>query len=273
VRIQNSTKPTIIYSHIHKVDWPVQKVLAFTTTRRLPQELHSVSIKPHFNSYDHFNLGEHVGDKPENVSKNRRLLLELLPSNSKIQWLDQVHGNKVVTVESHSTTPFVADAAITKQKNITLAIMTADCLPILLTATDGSEIAAIHCGWKPLAKDIIAKTVDKMQTSNENIVAWLGPCIGKLAFEVGEEVKIAFESQSEKFKSAFSVISPPSNVKTPEKVKYLADLAKIAKYQLKALGINNIHHLNHCTYSDEQQYYSYRRDHITGRMASFICRV
>jgi len=140
-------------------------------------------------------------------------------------------------------------------------------------ATDGSEIAAIHGGWKPLAKNIIANTLDKMQASNENIVAWLGPCIGKLAFEVGEEVKMAFESQSEKFISAFSVISEPSVFQTPEKNKYLADLAKIAKLQLNALGIYKIHHLNHCTYSDEQQYYSYRRDNITGRMASFICRV
>jgi len=273
VRIQNSTKLTIIYSHIHKVAWPVQKVLAFTTTRHPPQKLNSAEINSQYNSYGHFNLGQHVGDKPENVSKNRNSVLALLPSNSKIQWLDQVHGNNVVIVESHSTVPLVADAAITKHKNITLAIMTADCLPILLMATDGSEIAAIHGGWKPLAKNIIANTLEQMETSNEDIIAWMGPCIGKLAFEVGKEVKMAFESQSAEFTSAFSVVSDSSVLQSVEKTKYLADLPKIAKLQLNALGIYNIQHVNHCTYADEQQYYSYRRDKITGRMASFICRV
>ena len=196
-----------------------------------------------------------------------------LPINSKIQWLEQVHGNKVVTIDSHSTTPLIADAAITQQKNVALAVMTADCLPILLTAADGSEIAGIHGGWKPLAKNIIAHTVDNMSTSNENIIAWLGPCIGKEAFEVGEDVKIVFERQSKKFISAFCLNALDKVITgNLHNVKYFADLAMIAKIQLKEIGINKVHHLNHCTYTDEQQYFSYRRDNITGRMASIICR-
>ena len=106
-----------------------------------------------------------------------------------------------------------------------------------------------------------------------HIIAWLGPCIGKAAFEVGEEVKFAFEKKSENFSSAFSV-SPKNQVSisNKHKVKYLANLAMIAKMQLETLGVNQLHHLNHCTYSDEQQYFSYRRDNVTGRMASIICR-
>ena len=263
---------TFINRPIHKVEWPVPNVLAFTTTRHHPQK-YSLSQRPEITSYREFNLGEHVGDNLDQVRSNRNHLLNNLPIHSKIQWLEQVHGNNVVTIDSHSTTPLVADAAITQQQNIALAIMTADCLPILLTATDGSEIAGIHGGWKPLAKNIIANTVDSMCTSNNNIIAWLGPCIGKDAFEVGEEVKLVFESQSENFISAFRLNdSNKVNKGNQDTGKYFADLAMIAKIQLEAVGINKVHHLNHCTYTDEQQYFSFRRDNVTGRMASIICR-
>jgi len=265
---------TFINRPLHKVEWPVLNVLAFTTTRLHPENQHNLSKNSECTFYSHFNIGDHVGDNPEQVKNNRNLLLDNLSPNSKIQWLDQIHGNKVVTIDSHSSIALVADAAITQQKNIGLAVMTADCLPILLTAVDGSEIAAIHGGWKPLAKNIIANTVNRMCTSNEQIIAWLGPCIGDTAFEVGEEVKSAFESQSEKFISAFSVRSSDAVLtKNVAKVKYLANLPMIAKIQLQALGVNQIYHLNHCTYSDEQHYFSYRRDNITGRMASLICRI
>jgi len=247
--------------------------LAFTTTRLYPQ--------PTFNSnahcktpYGHFNLGEHVGDNIDNVRNNRNLLLEFLPQNSNIQWLEQVHGADVLLIEQQSNEILTADAMITREKNIALAIMTADCLPILLTSKDGSEIAAIHGGWKSLAKDIIANTVNNMRSANADIIAWLGPCIGELAFEVGEEVKLIFENQSKAFLSAFNPINAPLLLHNKNsEIKYLANLAMIAKVQLNVLGIENIHHLNHCTYSDEQQYFSFRRNNITGRMASVICRV
>lgn len=265
---------TFIKRPIHKVAWPVHNVLAFTTTRHHPENQHRIYKNSQFTSYSQFNLGEHVGDNPDQVKSNRNQLLNNLSPNSKIQWLEQIHGNNVVTIDSHSPMPLIADAVITQQKNMSLAVMTADCLPILLTAIDGSEIAAIHGGWKPLAKNIIANTVNSMSTLNENIIAWLGPCIGKTAFEVGEEVKLAFVSQSDKFSSAFSVNSshkvPTGN---EHDVKYLANLPLIAKIQLETLGVNQLHHLDHCTYTDEQQYFSYRRDNVTGRMASIICRI
>lgn len=265
---------TFINRPIHKVEWPVPNVLAFTTTRQHPQKIHSLSQRSESTSYSEFNLGEHVGDNPDQVKSNRSHLLNNLSPNSKIQWLEQVHGNKVVTIDSHSFIPLVADAAITQQKNISLAVMTADCLPILLAAADGSEIAAIHGGWKPLAKNIITNTVNRMLTPNKNIIAWLGPCIGKAAFEVGEEVKVAFENQSEKFSLAFSVNTShqvPTGIE--HEVKYFANLPMIAKIQLETLGVNQLHHLDHCTYTDELQYFSFRRDNVTGRMASIICRV
>ena len=273
MKIHNLMNRTFINRPIHKVEWPVPNVLAFTTTRLHPQN-HTISQTSEIKPYSEFNLGEHVGVNLEQVESNRKHLLNNLPPHSKIQWLEQIHGNKVVTLDSHSLIPLVADASITQQKNISLAVMTADCLPILLTAADGSEIAAIHGGWKPLAKNIIANTVNCMRTPNKNIIAWLGPCIGKAAFEVGEEVKFAFEKKSENISSAFSV-SPKNQVSTSNKhkVKYLANLAMIAKMQLETLGVNQLHHLNHCTYSDEQQYFSYRRDNVTGRMASIICRI
>ena len=264
---------TFINRPIYKVEWPVPNVLAFTTTRLHPQK-HTISQNSKIKPYSEFNLGEHVGDNLDQVKSNRKHLLNNLPPHSKIQWLEQVHGNNVVIIDSHSPISLIADAAITQQKNISLAVMTADCLPILLTAADGSEIAAIHGGWKPLVKNIIENTINRMLTPNKNIIAWLGPCIGKAAFEVGEEVKLAFESQSESFSSAFSIIST-NQVSTNNKheVKYLANLAMIAKIQLEKLGVNQVHHLDHCTYTDEQQYFSYRRDNVTGRMASIICRI
>lgn len=272
MKIQNLTQLTIICKPIHNVEWPVQNVLAFTTTRNnltsKTQSEPSDSITP----FNRFNLGLHVGDDPEKVLAHRQNLLSLLPENTQIQWLEQIHGSEVLLIESHSKHALIADAAITCQKNIALAIMTADCLPILLTAKDGSEIAAIHGGWKPLAKNIIANTLNKMTTRNEDISVWLGPCIGKLAFEVGEEVQSAFVSQSKSFSAAF-VLSPstldPKQSNLPH--KYFADLALIAKIQLTAIGIKNVHHLEHCTYTDEAQYFSYRRENITGRMASIIC--
>ena len=251
----------------------MQNVLAFTTTKLHPHKKF-ISNEHSKTPYDYFNLGEHVGDNISDVRNNRNVLLEFLPPNSNIQWLEQVHGADVLLIEKHSNDILTADAMITREKNIALAIMTADCLPILLTAKDGSEIAAVHGGWKPIAKNIIANTVDNMHSANEDIIAWLGPCIGELAFEVGEEVKLAFENQSKAFLSAFTTINDPLLLqKKNSEIKYLANLAMIAKVQLNALGIDNIHHLNHCTYFDEQQYYSFRRNNITGRMASVICRV
>ncbi len=155
----------------------------------------------------------------------------------------------------------VADAAVTNEKNICLAIMTADCLPILLVSKSGKEVAAIHGGWRPLAANIVSKTITKMKTPAADILVWLGPCISGSAFEVGGEVKSAFIQQGDSFNMAFT---------TKSNGKYLADLHKIARLQLESLGIKHISALSECTYTNNK-YYSYRQNAVTGRMASLIC--
>ncbi len=233
-------------------------VLAIQTTRIAPNSSSDGLTSP----YQGFNLGLHVGDCAKQVTSNRQSLQHFLPPHAKIQWLEQVHGNTVTEVFQVSEKAIVADAAVTTQKNICLAIMTADCLPILLVSKDSDEVAAIHGGWRPLADNIIANTLDKMKTPAEDIVAWLGPCISKCAFEVGKEVKTAFVQQDECFDVAFI---------EKNNGKYLADLHKIAMLQLESSGIKHISTLSECTYSNIDKYYSYRKSAITGRMATLIC--
>jgi len=267
-------------NNLQCIKWPTERVLAFATTRLIPSKdqlsKHSAHLLSNITNtekfqaeFDAFNLGDHVGDCPNTVARNRSLLLDYLPATTKIQWLEQVHGNNVVVVEKHQDTPIVADAAITHSRYIALAIMTADCLPILLSNKDGSEIAAIHAGWRPLAANIIERTIRKMHSAGDEIFAWMGPCISPQAFEVGQEVKQAFCQMSEKFESAFEPVALLNDART--EVKFLANLQLIAELQLLALGVANITKVADCTYKHSGQYYSYRRDGKTGRMASVIC--
>lgn len=254
------------------INWPIPNVLAFSTTRHspliLPQQHADNSYLTHdISCFDSFNLGLHVNDNSEKVLRNRQQLVQLLPKKSKVQWLEQVHGNNVIDVAEHQSEPCIADAVITRQKGIALAIMTADCLPILLSSADGKEIAAIHGGWRPLAANIIRKTLELMHTPSSQVIAWLGPCISHLAFEVGQEVKDVFVHKSCDFSSAFTPIQ-----KRLSKPKYLADLPQIATLQLKEQGVSHIINSTECTYMNAQKFYSYRREAITGRMASIITR-
>jgi hypothetical protein len=279
------------------VNWPIdkaepipmrKKVLAFQTTCNFPQsknltqnvqtkvvefELASSSPKEK-NPFGHFNLGLHVGDNAQRVIANRSRVMQYIKqslykgndidaAHVNIQWLEQVHGNKVVVVSTVNQQAIVADASITREKNIALAVMTADCLPILLTAENGEEIAAIHGGWRSLAANIIEKTLEKMRTKPQDIKAWLGPCIGQDAFEVGAEVRHCFTKQNQDFSQAF--IEKANG-------KFLCDLHNIAKLKLSALGINAIASLPECTYGNFTKYYSYRKSQTTGRMATIICR-
>jgi len=242
---------------IHPIKWPANNVQAFTTLR---QNLNKKNVE--CLPFEHFNLGLHVNDDVKKVEKNRQQLLSLLPSGSDIQWLEQVHGNKVVTVNNHNISPYIADAAITTIPNIALAIMTADCLPILLSNIQGTEIAAIHGGWKPLANNIISNTVRNMLSKPSDLIAWLGPCIGPESFEVGEEVKHAFTNLNEQLSSAF--------IKTKMEGKYLADLQAIARFLLIEQSVNRCMTMPECTYQLREKYYSFRRDKLTGRMATVI---
>ena len=264
---------TFNHSAFDCVEMPVENIQAFQTTRLNPNNFTSHSLPTQKNTkslppkcFDHFNVGLHVSDDSEIVIQNRQQLLTYLPENSAMQWLDQVHGNKVVVVDELSVSPIQADAVITRSPKLALAIMTADCLPILLSNSHGTEIAAIHAGWRSLASGIITKTLAKMHSGNHDIYAWLGPCISKNNFEVGGEVKNQFEEINKSFTTAFKV-----NDKYSHKDKWLADLKKIAQLQLTEQGVKNIIVSNHCTFDENERYYSYRKEQKTGRMAAVIC--
>lgn len=284
---KNIKKPTGIQSSsaIELLSWPdidqeenfhktssyqkikTYNVIAYQTNRfKTENKLLEINTNPNDDSpYANFNLGLHVGDDVKSVVKNRKYLLDYLEVNASenkcIQWLEQVHGNHVAEITVHSEQSLIADASITRKKNIALAIMTADCLPILLCNTQGTEIAAIHGGWRPLVSNIIKNTIAKMHSDIGELHAWLGPCIGKEAFEVGEEVKLAFTRQNANFAKAFVQQNDG---------KYLADLHLIATLQFTDLGVTKITSLAECTFTRPDKYYSYRRDSITGRMATII---
>jgi|GEM_PF-78260 len=270
-------------SAIELLAWPVgskaelksikNEVIALQTTRFTPEQNSLAGASPakpfvenNQSVYHSFNLGLHVDDNVQTVSNNRDYLQNFLQSKLtnkvSIQWLEQVHGSEVVEVTRDTNQTLIADASITREKHIALAIMTADCLPILLCDTNRTIVAAIHGGWRPLAAGIIKNTLAKMRVDIDNIQAWLGPCIGNRAFEVGDDVKLAFIKQNVCFEKAFS---------SHKKGKYLADLHAIATQQLTDLGITKISSLAECTYSRSDKYYSYRRESITGRMATIIC--
>ncbi|MDN3653954.1 peptidoglycan editing factor PgeF [Thalassotalea ponticola] len=243
-----------------KPSWPVSHLChAVSTTRQ-----GGYSAAP----FASLNMGAHVGDCADRVDRNRRVLCQHV-NNKPVQWLEQVHGNCVVKIDNVTPDPIVADAAYSQNRNVALAILTADCLPILLIDKHGSEIAAIHGGWRPLATGIVKNTLEYFSCSPSDIYAWLGPCIGPQHFEVGVDVVSAFESvvtDSQRFFIAKSITD-----KTPlGPAKFLANLAAIARQQLRDLGVRHIYDDNHCTVTNADQFFSYRRDKQTGRMASCI---
>ncbi len=209
------------------------------------------------------NLGLHVGDDQQAVLTNRALLAAQLPKATV--WLNQIHSSEVVVVDEYfdPQANYDADALYTRLKNQPLAIMTADCLPVLLTSESGDEVAAIHGGWRGLHAGIIANTLRHFSSPAEQIIAWLGPAIGAAKFEVGSEVKALFCEQSASHHTAFVAQADG---------KYLADIYLLATTQLINLGIRNISGGEYCTVSNSEQFFSYRRDGQTGRMASLIWR-
>lgn len=231
-------------------EWPAPpNVRALQTTR-----LGGISTAP----YDSLNLGMHVGDNPISVNRNRQMLNRYVPSEPV--WLNQVHGTRVVDATLAGCAPD-ADAAFAKAAHAVCVVMTADCLPVLLCDESGTVVAAAHAGWKGLLAGVIEQTVAVMQTDARQLMAWLGPAIGPQAFEVGDEVKEAFVSADAEAAQAF---------RPHVAGKCLADIALLGKQRLNRLGIERIYGGNFCTYTDEKRFFSYRRDGVTGRMASMI---
>lgn len=205
------------------------------------------------------NFGLHVGDNPSHVQGNRAALLQGLQGARHIQWLEQVHGHKVVAASCTNATP-EADACYSTERGVACAVMTADCLPVLFYALDGSQIAAAHAGWRGLASGILLQTLAAFP-KNQPVGAYLGPAIGPDAFEVGPEVQTAFPWAS------------AACFKAGQGDRLLANLYLLAREQLSHAGVQVITGGDYCTYQDATRFYSYRRDGKTGRMASLIWRV
>ena len=204
-----------------------------------------------------FNLGDHVGDEPARVAANRAELRRQLPAEPL--WLQQVHGTVVVDA-GQAPQAATADASFAHEPGLVCAVMTADCLPVLFCDRAGSVVAAAHAGWRGLLDGILESTIAAMQRPPADLLAWLGPAIGPERFEVGGEVRVAFVAHDAQAAASFR----------PHGDKWLADIYSLARQRLQAAGVTNIHGGGHCTVSDAERYFSYRRDGVTGRMATLI---
>jgi hypothetical protein len=273
--------------------WPApRRVRALMTTRA-----GGVSQAP----YVSMNPASHVGDAPEAVAENRRILRQDLPAEPL--WLDQVHGVAVAEFPdiagavpspcplpegegSKSPSPFgggvrgegtqlllstcapEADASIARQPGQVCVVLTADCLPVLFCDRGGRVVAAAHAGWRGLAGGVLEATAASMKVAPDEIMAWLGAAIGPDAFEVGEEVREALVEQHPLAAVAFRPALPGTLDGAPR--KWLADIYALARIRLAAIGVTDVHGGGLCTYTDQARFFSYRRDKATGRMASLI---
>ena len=231
-------------------DWPAPpQVKCLMTTRE-----GGVSQAP----WTSLNLGDHVGDDPLHVAANRARLRRQLPVGPG--WLRQVHSARVVELGREPEPE--ADASFTREAGQVCAVLTADCLPVLLCDRAGSVVAAAHAGWRGLAGGVLEATVAAMQAPPEGILAWMGAAIGPQAFEVGDEVREAFVAQHPQAAAAF--------VSQPTAGKWLADIYQLARIRLAHVGVQAIHGGGRCTFSEADSFFSYRRDGVTGRMAALI---
>lgn len=214
--------------------------------------------------YAGLNLGDHVGDDPALVAQNRAVLRAVLPAEPA--WLRQVHGVAVADADA-SAGPVEADASTARRPGVVCAVLTADCLPVLLCDDAGSVVAAAHAGWRGLAAGVIEQTVRSMGVDPASLMAYLGPAIGPAAFEVGDEVRQVFVAADPAAQQAFTPSTQHSALGTE---KWLADIYLLARQRLQHLGVERVGGGGYCTHGDPQRFYSYRRDGATGRMASLI---
>lgn len=208
--------------------------------------------------YASLNLGDHVGDAPAQVTQNRRTLRRSLPAEPK--WLKQVHGTAVAEVDVVGGA-VEADASVARTPGVVCAVLTADCLPVLLCDRAGTVVAAAHAGWRGLLAGVLEQTVAAMGVPPESLLAYLGPAIGPQAFEVGDEVRVAF----------LSADAPAAEGFAPGAAgKWLADIYRLARMRLKKAGVRQIYGGGFCTFTEAGRFFSYRRDGVTGRMAALI---
>jgi hypothetical protein len=246
--------------HLIYPEWDehVPHVGALSTTRH-----GGVSLPPYDDGAGGggLNLGVHVGDQPDHVRRNRELLRTKLPAEPA--WLTQVHGTTVIDAATAVDAP-QADASVASRSGVVCAIQTADCLPVLFCALNGRAVGAAHAGWRGLAGGVLQNTVDRMRAMGaDEIVAWLGPAIGPECFEVGTDVLDAFVSRDAAARTAFVPVADNPG-------KYVADIYALARRALGEAGIERVTGGGSCTVTDSGNFYSFRRDRTTGRMASLI---
>ena len=235
-------------------------VQAAMTTR-----LGGVSVAP----YDSLNLGYATADDRAAVTQNERLTAVALGvAEADFRWAYQVHGIEVHHAEFLSAnaplgaTGIKGDAVVSHTPGLVCAVKIADCMPVLFAARDGSAVAAAHAGWRGLSGGVLERTVAELRVAPEQLVAWMGPCIGPTAFEVGEEVRAAFVAHDPL--AALHVVPR----ETPG--KFLCDMYSIAKQRLSTIGVTDVAGGEYCTFSQADLFFSYRREPITGRMAAFV---
>lgn len=207
------------------------------------------------------NLGDHVGDAPGDVAANRAQLRAALALPGEPLWLRQVHGNGVVIHDGAVRGVPEADAAVAFAPGRVLAVLTADCLPVAFASADGSRVGIAHAGWRGLAGGVLEATIDALRVPPQDLVAWLGPAIGPDAFEVGDEVRAAFVGPDAGAAAHFVANA---------RGRWQADLAALARRRLAAAGLVRVAGAAPCTHADPARFYSFRRDSVTGRLATLV---
>ena len=235
-------------------DWPRHpRVRAVVSTRN------GGFSKGAFNS---LNVATHEGDSPAAVDANRQRLCQMLELPTEPVWLEQVHGTRVVQLaDIRAEQPPEADAAWTSQTGVVCAVMSADCLPVLFADRSGRHVAASHAGWRGLAAGVLEQTVRSLPVPAAQITAWLGPAIGPSAYEVGAEVRAQFLSAHQDADDAF---------RRRANGKFELDMYSAARLILRKLGVSDVHGGTHCTFTESDTFFSFRRDGRCGRMVSLI---
>lgn len=235
-------------------DWPAPpSVKALSTTRA------GGASKGRWRS---MNLGLHCGDDRADVMANRQRLRQALPAEPL--WMRQEHGNRVLDDDSQAGEKTEADARVSSKVGAVLAVLTADCLPLLLCDDAGGRVGIAHAGWRGMARGVIEAAVERMDTKPGRMLAWLGPAIGGAVYEVGDEVREAFDGGN----AASRACRDQAFLRCRD--RWLFDLAGAARIILTALGVERVYGGRWCTCSDPERFYSHRRDGVTGRMASLI---
>ena len=237
-------------------DWPAPEGVSARVTTRCGVDT----------GYGDFNLALHVDDDSERVQANREHLQQSLAVDG-IQWLQQVHGVGVVSVSRLRPVAPAADALYSSTRGLALAVLTADCLPVLFCDREGSEIAVAHAGWRGLAGGILSHTLARFQQPPESVLVWLGPAISQPHFEVGPELRQAFLG-SPGFGSLRGIAG--AFLPSARAGHYTCDLYALARLTLRAAGVRHIYGGDYCTYGDSRRFYSYRREPVCGRMATLI---